>query len=782
MKKNLIALLLSVVIAAGGVFTAPAYAAESDREDAAVQEQETPETEPAQIEAEGEAPAEETAADDVEEVPEDAAEAQTAENTAEETSTEGSADSEEEPEEIDGGTAPGEETPAAESTADAAEAREAENTAEESSAEKAAETEEETGEIIPPGEMSVVEESPEEVSGAEEAMAGVVDSGSCGTNASWKLTGTGSSLTLTISGSGKISDYESDSLPWKSYVNKINKIIIGSGITELGTSAFTQMSNVTEVSIPGTVTSIGWSCFAGCTSLSRIQIPDGVKMIGGSAFSDCRSLTSLTIPDRVSNIFNYTFSGCSSLKNIEIPDGVTFIGISAFAGCSSLTGIQIPDSVRYLSAKTFCGCKNLRSIKLPESMTSIGFDTFEGCSSLASISIPDGVTTLYENVFEGCSSLTSVTIPDSVTKISAWAFYDCTGLESIRLSGNLASIEKYAFCNCKKLKKVVIPEGVKSIGEFAFTDCTALTSITIPASVSGIGMYAFGVRGETNAAVYFRGTKEQWESAAGENEIPYKSISYNYFSADAVFKLSGTTFTYTGKPIKPAVTVTCSGSKLAEGKDYELEYKNNKNAGTASVVIRGIGDYSGAAQKSFTIKKAVNKITAKNFVKTYSAKAQSFALGVKITNGTPKYVSSSKSVTVSKTGTATVKAGFVGSAVITVTAPEYINYSKTTKKITIKVNPSKTAIVSAVSPAAGKMTVKWKKNSVGTGYQVQYSTSSAFATVKSAWISKNTSVSKTITGLAKGKKYYVRVRTIKTVSGVKYYSGWSEVKAVTIKK
>ena len=78
--------------------------------------------------------------------------------------------------------------------------------------------------------------------------------------------------------------------------------------------------------------------------------------------------------------------------------------------------------------------------------------------------------------------------------------------------------------------------------------------------------------------------------------------------------------------------------------------------------------------------------------------------------------------------------------------------------------------------------VKWKKNAVGTGYQIQYSTSSQFTGANSAWITKNTVVSKKITSLTKGKKYYVRMRTYKTVGGVKYYSGWCTVKAVTIKK
>ena len=81
------------------------------------------------------------------------------------------------------------------------------------------------------------------------------------------------------------------------------------------------------------------------------------------------------------------------------------------------------------------------------------------------------------------------------------------------------------------------------------------------------------------------------------------------------------------------------------------------------------------------------------------------------------------------------------------------------------------------------MTVKWGKNAKATGYEIQYSTSKTFASGnKTATVSKYSTVSKVISSLTKGKTYYVRVRTYKTVSGAKYYSAWSAVKNVKIAK
>lgn len=84
--------------------------------------------------------------------------------------------------------------------------------------------------------------------------------------------------------------------------------------------------------------------------------------------------------------------------------------------------------------------------------------------------------------------------------------------------------------------------------------------------------------------------------------------------------------------------------------------------------------------------------------------------------------------------------------------------------------------------ASRKMTVKWKKNTKATGYQIQYSTSSSFKSYKSKTVTGKSNISKVITGLTKGKTYYVRVRSYKTYNGKKYFSTWSAKKKVKISK
>ena len=109
-----------------------------------------------------------------------------------------------------------------------------------------------------------------------------------------------------------------------------------------------------------------------------------------------------------------------------------------------------------------------------------------------------------------------------------------------------------------------------------------------------------------------------------------------------------------------------------------------------------------------------------------------------------------------------------------------------TKTLYFTIKPKATSI-SSLTAGSKKFTVKWKKQATQTtGYQVQYSASSKFSKAKTVTVGKNTTVSKNISKLSGKKKYYVRVRTYKTVKingkSIRIYSGWSKAKTVTTKK
>ena len=211
----------------------------------------------------------------------------------------------------------------------------------------------------------------------------IYDSGSCGENVTWTLTADG---TLTISGTGAMTDYTYDSRsPWYSCRTYIKRVVMQQGVTSIGDHAFWDCSGLTSVTIPDGVTSIGDSAFSGCTALTSVTIPGSVTSIGGGAFSGCTSLTSVAIPSSVTEIGGSAFSGCSGLTSVTIPDGVTSIGGDAFSGCAALTSVEIPNGVTAIGGSTFSNCIRLAKVTIPKSVTSIGKNAFYYCESIADV-------------------------------------------------------------------------------------------------------------------------------------------------------------------------------------------------------------------------------------------------------------------------------------------------------------------------------------------------------------------------------------------------------------
>lgn len=157
---------------------------------------------------------------------------------------------------------------------------------------------------------------------------------------------------------------------------------------------------------------------------------------------------------------------------------------------------------------------------------------------------------------------------------------------------------------------------------------------------------------------------------------------------------------------------------------------------------------------------------------TYDGKAKKPTITVKDSDGNV-IPSSNYTVTYSnntKVGKASAKVVFKN------------NYSGTIYKY-FKIKPTKPTLSSLKYASTGKLVAKWKKNTTGTGYILQYSTSKSFARKNTCTVAygSNTTVTSNITSLP-AKKYYVRVATYKTVDGYKYRSEWSDVKYATVKK
>ena len=330
-------------------------------------------------------------------------------------------------------------------------------------------------------------------------------------------------------------DYNYNRAPWYSQQEKINRVVIENGVTNIGVNAFYQCNNLNSITIPNSVTSIGHSAFEKCSGLTSIIIPNSVANIGDRVFSGCSGLISIMIPNSVTSIGHSLFYNCSSLasiavengnsiydsrnncnaiiktesnalivgcKNTFIPNSVMTIGDGAFYGCTWLTSITIPNSVTSIGGSAFYGCKWLTSITIPNSVVNIGYGAFYACSSLTSITIPSSVTSIGNSAFESCTSLTSINVEKGNKKYDSRKNCNAIietksntlikGCENTIIPNSVTSIETDAFLDCFGLTSITIPNSVTSIGVDAFFNCSGLTSVTIPNSVTSIGMQAFG--------------------------------------------------------------------------------------------------------------------------------------------------------------------------------------------------------------------------------------------------------------------------------------------------
>ena len=241
--------------------------------------------------------------------------------------------------------------------------------------------------------------------------------------------------------------------------------------------------------------------------------------------------------------------------------------------------------------------------------------------------------------------------------------------------------------------------------------------------------------------------------------------------SSASVKLSTSTYAYNGKTKKPAATVIFNGSKLVKDKDFSVSYSNNKNVGTATVTIKGKGNYTGSIKKTFKIKNNFKKsvvtgIKTKSFTGKSITQKPTIKFNKKtLKNGTDYTISYSNN---KKVGLATIKITGKG------------NYTGTITK-TFKINPAKQNIQKLRSKSRSFF-IDWAQKGSATGYEIQYATNSKFSGAKKVTVTNNKTDKKTISKLSGKKKYYVRVRSYTTVKGKKYYGAWSSTKSVTTKK
>ena len=235
-----------------------------------------------------------------------------------------------------------------------------------------------------------------------------------------------------------------------------------------------------------------------------------------------------------------------------------------------------------------------------------------------------------------------------------------------------------------------------------------------------------------------------------------------------------TTAGYTGDTYCKTCNKKLSTGKSITAKGHSTTTKTQKATASKDGKITTTCTRCGTTTKTVKIAK-VSKIKLSKTKYTYNGKKQTPSVTVKDSKGKELKVNADYKVKLpsgrKNVGTYEVKITFKGS-----------KYSGS-KTLSYTINPKSTKL-SKVSAKKKGFEAKWKKQSTQTkGYQIQYSTDSKFKSGnKTVTVNKNSTTKKTISKLKAKKKYYVRIRTYKTVGKQKYYSDWSKSVKVTTKK
>lgn len=549
------------------------------------------------------------------------------------------------------------------------------------------------------------------------------NAGVCGSNTRW----TWKNGTLTISGTGSVKG-DPD--------HPVHQIDSNGNETETGWYSWGFAG-----SEDGTM---GYSISSYTTS---IVIEEGVTSLADGVFTSFSALTSVSMPKSLRSIGNYAFSDCIALSSVTIPEGVTEIGESAFGTTDNLSSIKIPGTVKTIGKDAFraAGYKASKlTVTLEKGITIIGDSAF-GSTNIYELNIPDSVKTIGEGAFSGCSKLQKVTMGDSVTKIGAHAFAVCEELTSIRLSDNITEIPESMLYICPKITKVALPAKTKSIGKAAFCHCENLTEITMPSGVTEIGPTAFAST-RIRSVVIPDGVKVIAEGAF-----------------DFCKELERVTFPAGITDIKAAAFEGC--------KKIKHVYYSGTPKKWAAVKIYGWNDPIRSDSFGSSLKMHYVSVTMPVSGIVYNGAAKKPAITVKDPAGK---VISSKYYTVTWKNNKNV-----GTASATVTLKG--KYAGTVTK-TFKILPKAIAL-SGVSALSKGFRVNWRaQTSQTTGYQVQYYVNKNFKNSVTKTVASYKTRTLTVKKLGAGKRYYVRIRTYRTVGGKKYYSAWSTAKTVTTRK
>lgn len=484
---------------------------------------------------------------------------------------------------------------------------------------------------------------------------------------------------------------------------------IPDGTVSVGDYAFYYCVNVSSITVPGSVRSLGEGAFGNCSSLTKAVLNEGLEEIGEYAFQSSSGIRDIIIPTSVKSVGKNGLR-LSSRCRIRVLSTDTVWADDAFRDSALIAGKKDSTLQKYaedhgctfveLSADNRIPLQNEWFEQITSEYEYNGKShepKIESSESAPELEQGSDYEVTYENNINAGTATVKITGKDIFCGTVERSFKitpDENGMYVCYFAENNETYLETTFKG-KKVEPEVVIDGLVQGKDYTVTYVNNEKPGEARAELTGIGNYKgsetlyFTIYGKLPAAdpiadqtytgneitpdIVIPGLKagEDYYMYYDDNQYPgvatvtiygtgyYKGTAIIHFKIRkktekfvSNVKLNRTSYTYTGKTIRPSVTVTVNGKKIGASA-YKLYYKNNKNSGIGTVQVRGTGKYS-RINKTITFKILPPKILLTGLKKANRSFIASWKKNIQATGYQIQYAADSrftkerKTVTVGK--------------------------------------------------------------------------------------------------------------------------------------
>lgn len=432
---------------------------------------------------------------------------------------------------------------------------------------------------------------------------------------------------------------------------------IPDGTVSVGDYAFYYCVNVSSITVPGSVRSLGEGAFGNCSSLTKAVLNEGLEEIGEYAFQSSSGIRDIIIPASVKSVGKNGLR-LSSECRIRVLSTDTIWADDAFRDSALIAGKKDSTLQKYAEDRGYMFVELSADNRIPlqnewfEQITpeyeyngKSHEPEIESSESAPELEQGSDYEVTYENNINAGTATIKITGKDIFCGTVERSFKitpDENGMYVCYFAENNETYLETTFKG-KKVEPEVVIDGLVQGKDYTVTYVNNEKPGEARAELTGIGNYKgsetlyFTIYGklpaadpiadqiytgkELTPAIVIPGLKagEDYYMYYEDNQYPgvatvtiygtgyYKGTATIHFKIIkkterfvSNVKLNRTSYTCTGKTIRPSVTVTVNGKKIGASA-YKLYYKNNKNSGIGTVQVRGTGKYS-RINKTLTFK------------------------------------------------------------------------------------------------------------------------------------------------------------------------------------